>query len=142
MHDNGVAGARPGTVKIAWDERDEIAQRNRALLDHELLAKQVVFESRPYEAHVQFSNFCNISCIMCWDGDNPPMKKMSPELLERLGTQVATNLSVITPHEASEPTVATWDETVKLAREYSVGLNLTTNVQEFDEEKFYEAKDV
>jgi radical SAM protein with 4Fe4S-binding SPASM domain len=128
--------------KITWDERDGIAKRNRALLDAELLSKSLEFESRPYEAHVQFSNFCNMSCIMCWDGDNPPLDKMSPELLERLATQVAPNLSVITPHEASEPTVVTWDETVSLAKDYSVELALTTNVQEFDEAKFHEVKDV
>jgi radical SAM protein with 4Fe4S-binding SPASM domain len=128
--------------KITWDERDGIAKRNRALLDAELLSKSLEFESRPYEAHVQFSNFCNMSCIMCWDGDNPPLEKMSPELLERLATQVAPNLSVITPHEASEPTVVTWEETVSLAKDYSVELALTTNVQEFDEAKFHEVKDV
>jgi radical SAM protein with 4Fe4S-binding SPASM domain len=126
---------------ITWAERDRIARRNRALLDEELLSQRLVFESRPYEAHVQFSNVCNISCIMCWDGENPPAKKMSPELLDKVAAQLAPHLSVITPHEASEPTVVTWDETVKLARDYSVELALTTNVQEFDEEKFFEAKD-
>ena len=123
-------------------QRDEITKHNRALVEKELLAQRLSFESRPYEAHMQFSNFCNMSCIMCWDGENPPMKKMTPELLEKVATQIAPNLAVITPHEASEPTVLTWEDTVKLAREYSIQLMLTTNVQEFDEAKFHEVKDV
>lgn len=122
--------------------RERIAKRNRALLDDELLAKKLAFESRPYEAHIQFSNVCNISCIMCWDGDNPPAKKMSPELLDKVATQLGPHLSVITPHEASEPTIVTWDETVAIARAYSTDISLTTNMQEFDEEKFHQVKDL
>src|SRR3954451_662324 len=127
--------------KIAWDERDRIAKRNRALLDAELLSKSLVFESRPYEAHIQFSNFCNMSCIMCWDGDNPPVKKMSPLVLERIRTQIAPHLAVVTPHDGSEPTAVTWEETVALAKDYSVQLEFVTNGQLFDEKKFLEVKD-
>ena len=48
-----------------------------------------VFQSRPYEAHIQFSNVCNMSCIMCYDGWIPPLRKMSPEILDRLTRQMA-----------------------------------------------------
>jgi glutamate-1-semialdehyde 2,1-aminomutase len=130
-----------GRPKVTWPEREQIAARNRDVLDRELREKRLVFESRPYEAHVQFSNFCNMSCIMCWDGNNPPLKKMSPVVLERLRTQVAPDLSLITPHDGSEPTVVTWEETVALAKDYSVQLELVTNAQHFDEAKFNEIKD-
>ena len=78
---------------------------------------------------------------MCWDGNNPPHKKMTPQVLEKLATQIATDLSVITPHDGSEPTIVTWNETVRIARDYSVQLALTTNAQLFDEHKFDEVKD-
>ena len=141
----GAAGNRNGgelhAPKITWVERERIAKQNRALLDRDLLERRLVFESRPYEAHVGFSNFCNMSCIMCWDGENPPLQKMEPEVLEKVATQVAPALSVITPHSGSEPLVASWDETISLARDYSVQLALTTNVQFLDEPKFHELKD-
>ena len=65
--------ARP---KITREERFEIEARNRARLERELLEKRFVFESRPFEAQIQYSNFCNMSCIMCHDGANPPWRKM------------------------------------------------------------------
>jgi glutamate-1-semialdehyde aminotransferase/MoaA/NifB/PqqE/SkfB family radical SAM enzyme len=132
---------RAGGTPITWEQRDATAAQNEALLERDLRQKRLLFESRPYEAHVQFSNFCNMSCIMCWDGDNPPLKKMSPVVLERLRNEIAPHLSVITPHDGSEPTVVTWDEMVALAKDYSVQLELVTNGQAFDEEKFHEVKD-
>ena len=117
-------------------------QRNRELLELDLRAKRLVFESRPYEAHVQFSNFCNMSCIMCHNGKNPPLKRMSDAVLGRLHDEVAPDLTFITPHDGSEPTVVTWDETVALAKDCGVRLWLTTNGQVFDEQKFHECKDV
>jgi len=127
-------------ARVTPEQRDRISKRNRALLEQELLSGRLDFESRPYEAHVQFSNVCNMSCIMCWDGDNPPAKKMSPELLERIGSQLGPDLAVITPHEASEPTVVSWEETVDMVKRYSIDLALTTNMQEFDEQKFDQVK--
>ena len=127
--------------RISRQERDEIELRNMALLESELLDMRILFESRPYEAHVQFSNVCNMSCIMCWDGDNPPHQKMSSEVLEKLSGQIAPTLSVITPHHGSEPTIVSWEETVRIAREYGLLLLLTTNMQVFDEQKFHEVKD-
>ena len=118
---------------ITWGERRGIAERNRALLNAELLDKRLAFESRPYEAHVQFSNFCNMSCIMCWDGSNPPLVRMSPELLQKFGDEVGRDLSVITPYDGSEPTAVGWDEIVAFADRYAIELALTTNAQLFDE---------
>ncbi len=137
---NGASCVRE-TPRISWPEREQIAARNRALLDRELREKRLVFESRPYEAHVQFSNFCNMSCVMCLDGNNPPLKKISPVVLKRLREEIAPDLCVITPHDGSEPTTVTWDETLALVNDYSVLLWLTTNGQLFDEEKFHQVKD-
>ena len=87
------------------------AARPRAL-ERALLEGEVVFESGPYEAHVGFSNVCNMSCIMCWDGANPPPRKMSPELIARLcGRRSRRALSVITPYNGSEPLIVSWEET-------------------------------
>ena len=85
--------------------RLEIEKRNRALLEGELLGKKLVFESRPYEAHIQFSNVCNMSCIMCYDGWLPPVRKMSPEVLEKVARELAPHLSVVIPYGGSEPLI-------------------------------------
>ena len=128
--------------RIGWDQREHIAAENRALLTGELLDKRLVFSSRPTRAHVQFSTFCNMSCVMCWDGRNPPLKKMGPPVLDRLAEQVAPGLSVITPHDGNEPLLVSWEETRRLAEQYSVRLALTTNGQFLDEPAFMDAKDV
>src|SRR3954452_7168071 len=130
-----------GGPKIGFDERERITALNHELLDRDLREKRLVFESRPYEAHIQFSNFCNMSCIMCGDGDNPPVKKMSPLVLERIRTEIAPHPAVTTPHDGSEPTAVPWEETVALAKDYSVQLEFVTNGQLFDEKKFLEVKD-
>jgi radical SAM protein with 4Fe4S-binding SPASM domain len=132
----------PAQPTIGWRERERIAERNRALLWMELISGRLEFESRPNEAQVQFSNFCNMSCIMCYDGGNPPLVAMKPHVLGRLATQIAPDLSLIVPHDASEPLLVTWQETLRLAKENSVRLALTTNGQFFDEQAFLEAKDV
>jgi glutamate-1-semialdehyde 2,1-aminomutase len=134
--------AERGGPKITPAQRMQIALANRATLKEELLDKRFAFSSRPYEAYLQFSNFCNMSCIMCHAGANPPMKKMSPALLEKIATQLAPNLSVVTPHDGSEPLIVSWDETRRISHDYSVRLDLTTNAQYLDEAKFYEAKDI
>ena len=140
--DSALRPARPvDTPVISWQDRERIAKRNRALLDRELLEKRLTFESGPYEAHVQFSNFCNMSCVMCWDGENPRFERMDPVVLEKVRTQIAPFLSVITPHSASEPLAATWEDTLAFARDYSVQLALTTNTQFLDQEKLDELRD-
>jgi radical SAM protein with 4Fe4S-binding SPASM domain len=139
MQQGGGVAVAP---KVTRDERKRIERRNRSLLQRELFAKRFSFESRPYEAHVQFSNFCNMACVMCKPEGNPPLERMPPELLERFGEQVARDLSVITPHGGSEPLTVGWDETRRLAEEYNVLLELTTNVQLLDERRFEELKDI
>jgi glutamate-1-semialdehyde 2,1-aminomutase len=139
--DVGLMESVSGAV-VTPVQRERLAKANRALLDAELLARRLTFDSRPYEAHVQFSNFCNMSCVMCWDGQNPPVERMAPEVLERFAAEVAPHLSVITPHNGSEPLVAGWEEAKRIARDYSIRLALTTNAQFLDEERFLELKDI
>jgi radical SAM protein with 4Fe4S-binding SPASM domain len=83
-----------------------------------------------------------MSCIMCWDGGNPPTEKMAPLVLDKVSSQIAPNLSVITPYEGSEPLVLSWDETREMAERHSIQLVVTTNMQFLDEEKFPELKDI
>jgi radical SAM protein with 4Fe4S-binding SPASM domain len=128
--------------KITREERLEIEARNRALVERELLEKKLVFASRPYEAQIQYSNFCNMSCIMCHDGANPPLRKMSPEILRKVGEQIAPSVSVVIPFDGSEPLIVAWDEARQMAEEYSFEFSLTTNAQFLDEQKFFELKDI
>ena len=102
---------------VSREDRERIERRNRELLDDDLLQRRLTFASSPYHAHVQFSNFCNMSCVMCWDGGNPPLQKMSPEVLGKVADQVAPGLSVITPHDGSEPLLVSWDEARRLAED-------------------------
>ena len=127
---------------MSFDEKQiqEVKYRHQLLED--LLEQRLVYTSGPYEAHVQFSNFCNMSCIMCWDGRNPPTEKAPAKLLEKISQQVAPHLSVITPYSGSEPLVLSWDETRDMAVENSVLLCVTTNCQFLDEERFHELKDI
>jgi radical SAM protein with 4Fe4S-binding SPASM domain len=128
--------------RISVRRRLEIEKRNRALLEDELLGRRFVFESRPYEAHIQFSNICNMSCIMCYDGWLPPVRKMSPEVLEKVARELAPHLSVVIPYGGSEPLIVTWDQARELATRHSIDLRFATNVQFLDEERFLEAKDI
>ena len=118
-------------------ERDALRERERALL-----ANDVIIRPGPYEAHVGFSNVCNMSCIMCWNGANPPPRKMSPDLLERIAEQVAPSLSTITPYDGSEPLIVSWDETRSMCERFSIDLTLTTNTQFLDARRFAELKDI
>ena len=136
-----LATERPAP-KITREERLEIEVRNRALLERELLEKRFVFDSRPFEAQIQYSNFCNMSCVMCHDGANPPLRKMSPKILQKVGEQIAPSVSVVIPFDGSEPLIVAWDETRQMAEEYSFELSLTTNAQFLDEQKFFELKDI
>jgi radical SAM protein with 4Fe4S-binding SPASM domain len=134
--------AQTGRRIISEPRRIEIEKRNRVLLEEDLLAKRFVFRSRPYEAHIQFSNVCNMSCIMCYDGWVPPTRKMPPEIYEKVVGELAPHLSIVIPHDGSEPLVANWEMARELAERHSVLLRLTTNVQFLDERKFEEAKDI
>jgi len=117
-------------------ERCSLERSGRAWLERALVANEVVLETGPYEAHVGFSNVCNMSCIMCWNGANPPAQRMDPRTMQRFADQVAPLLSIITPYNGSEPLIVTWDETRAICERYAIELCLTTNVQFLDERKF------
>jgi radical SAM protein with 4Fe4S-binding SPASM domain len=127
---------------ITLEERLQIERQNRLLLEEELLDKRLEFRSRPYEAHIQYSNFCNMSCVMCYNGEHPPVARMSPELLAKVREELAPHLSVVIPYDGSEPLLLTWDEAREMAEQYSIDLRITTNVQFLDEQKFHELKDI
>jgi radical SAM protein with 4Fe4S-binding SPASM domain len=128
--------------KISMRRRIEVEKRNRALLEEDLLSKSFVFRSRPYEAHLQFSNVCNMSCVMCYDGWIPPVRRISPDILRKVTEELAPNLSVMIPYGGSEPLIVTWDQARDLAEQQSVQIRLTTNVQFLDAQKFEEAKGI
>src|SRR4051794_27927254 len=117
-------------------------RRNRALLERDLLGGRLEVESRPYEAHIQYSNVCNMSCIMCYDGWHPPVRKMPEETLARVRHELGPSLSVVIPYGGSEPLIVTWDQARDMARDFSIEMRLTTNVQFLDAEKFDELKDI
>ena len=54
-------GRSGGAPAIDPAERLRIELHNRALLERDLLDKRLAFRSRPYEAHIQYSNVCNMS---------------------------------------------------------------------------------
>ena len=128
-------------VDISMEEKHGIEKRNKQILEKELWDKKLSFTPRPYLAHVQFSNFCNMSCIMCWNGANPRTKKLSPELVEKLAQELGPEVSVIEPYSGSEPLALTWKETLRIAKQYGVLLLMTTNAQFLTEERFNELKD-
>src|SRR5439155_25360515 len=111
--------------KVSKRRRFEIEKSNRVLLEEDLLAKRFEFESRPYEAHIQFSNVCNMSCIMCYDGWIPPLRKMSPDILRKVTRDLAPDLSVMIPYGGSEPLIVTWEQAHALAAENSIEMRLT-----------------
>ena len=127
---------------VTTAERAEMERANRAWLERALLANETVLETGPYEAHVGFSNVCNMSCIMCWNGANPPAQRMDPRTMERFAEQIAPLLSIITPYNGSEPLIVTWDETRRICERYGIELCLTTNVQFLDERKFEELEGI
>jgi pyridoxine 4-dehydrogenase len=128
--------------QISKEERLRIEAENRALLDRELTSGSCVFASRPFEAHIQFTNFCNMSCITCYAGANPPLEKMPPQILEKVNEQIAPSVSLVIPYVGSEPLIVMWDEARRMAERFSIELRITTNVQFLDEKKFYELKDI
>jgi len=124
------------------EQKRDVEKLNREILEIELNQNQYEFASRPHEAHIQFSNFCNMSCVMCWNGNNPKTQKLTEELVEKVAQQLGPHLSLIQPYDGSEPLILTWEETRDLARKYGVLLKITTNVQFLDQEKFNELKDI
>ena len=142
MNQHDLPGDLEEATKAAFSAKEKLEREYRKLLFDDLLNNRTHFSAGPYEAHIQYSNFCNMSCIMCWDGNNPPTKKTSPELLEKIGKQIGRHLSIVTPYSGSEPLVLTWDQTRDMAKQYGILLCITTNVQFLDEKKFLDLKDI
>lgn len=119
-------------------EKDVLLRENRARLDQDLTSQRLVWQSLPRVVDLQLSNFCNMSCTMCYDGNNPPLQKLDPALVERFAAAVLPTAGVVTPFAGSEPLILTWDLTRQLAERYAVDLELITNAQFLDEAKFRE----
>lgn len=141
VHVRGGAATEPTAAlpRLSLADRHAQERRSRRLIEADLLDGSTLWRGGPYEAHVQFSNYCNLSCIMCWDGENPPLKRIDPRVLARLDEQVAPWLSVVTPHDGSEPLALTWELTRDLAIRWQWGLSLVTNLSLLDERRLREA---
>lgn len=142
MQENSTSPEQTVEPVVTFAFKEKLEREYRELLFDDLLNGRTRFSAGPYEAHIQFSNFCNMSCIMCWDGNNPKTRKTEASLLERIGEQLGPHLSIVTPYSGSEPLVLTWDETREMAKKYGILLCITTNVQFLDEVKFHELKDI
>lgn len=123
-------------------DKEVAVSRNEALLVADLAEGRLVFRSRPHEAHVQFSTHCNMSCVMCWNGANPPVDDMDRTVLERFGREVASTLSILIPHDGSEPTSRMWHTACEFARTHDLRMHLTTNVQGLSPRRLRDALDV
>jgi MoaA/NifB/PqqE/SkfB family radical SAM enzyme len=111
-------------------------RENWTRLQGDLLEQRLVFEGRPFEAYVQFSTFCNMSCIMCHGDRKPPVERIRPDVLERFRHQVVPTLSLLNPHGGSEPLALGWDDVVEVVHEGGIGLCINTNVQLLDDRRF------
>jgi radical SAM protein with 4Fe4S-binding SPASM domain len=111
---------------------------NRARLENDLWSGSLRFASKPRVVDVQFSNFCNMACTMCYPQGNPPLQKLADPLLEKLAREVFPTASILVPFAGSEPLVFTWDLTRRLAELFGLELDIVTNVQFLDEKKFAE----
>ncbi len=118
--------------------KDRLLLENRKRLDQDLLQRRLVFESMPRVVDLQLSNICNMSCTMCYDGANPPPKKLDLQVLERFAQEALPTALSITPFSGSEPLIVTWELTKKLAERFDLELDIITNVQFLDAKKFAE----
>lgn len=118
--------------------KQQTLQDNRGLLDKDLLEGELRFASKPRVAELQLSNFCNMSCTMCYDGNNPPMKKMSERVIRVLEEDVLPTASVLSPFVGSEPLIITWDLARGMAERHELTLDVITNAQYLTEERFRE----
>lgn len=123
---------------ITRAEKDALMRENRARLDQDLVRQRLVWQSLPRVVDLQLSNFCNMSCTMCYDGNNPPLERLDHALVERFAAAVLPTAGVVTPFAGSEPLILTWDLSKQLAERYCVELELITNAQFLDEAKFHE----
>ena len=123
---------------IAPEVKHERVGRNLARLEMDLWSGALRFESRPRIVDVQFSNFCNMACTMCYPDGNPPLQRMPPALIETLAKEAFPAASVLVPFSGSEPLIYTWELTRKLAELFRLELDIVTNVQFLDEKTFHE----
>jgi radical SAM protein with 4Fe4S-binding SPASM domain len=128
----------PREEPIPKEQKTALELENRKRLESDLLEGRLQFSSRPRVVEIQLTNFCNMSCTMCYDGDNPPLQKLPEALVDSLAEQLFPWASVFVPFATSEPLILTWDHTRRLAELYNIELEITTNVQFLDEAKFAE----
>ncbi len=126
------------TTPLEPDEKQRLLRANRERLERDMISGRLEFESMPRVVDLQLSNVCNMSCTMCYDGNNPPVQKMDEALAERVCAEVLPTASEIVPFAGSEPLIFTWDQTRSLAERYAVELDLITNAQFLDDAKFDE----
>ena len=96
---------------ISFLDKEAQERKHWETIKHHLLNNDLEFKTGPIQSHIQFSNYCNLSCIMCWNLKNPRTERVSPELLEKIETQLGPHLSVMVPFSGSEPLILTWDQT-------------------------------
>jgi len=111
---------------------------NLAALEEDLWSERLVFRSRPRTADVQFSNYCNMACTMCYPDGNPPLQVMPEPLLRQLARDLFPDLAVVEPFVGSEPLVFTWELTRRVAERFAIQLEIVTNAQFLDEPRFRE----
>jgi radical SAM protein with 4Fe4S-binding SPASM domain len=123
---------------LSRTEKDALLAQNRGRLDQDLVTQRLVWQSLPRVVDLQLSNICNMACTMCYDGNNPPPKKLDRAVLDRLAPEVLPTAAVIVPFAGSEPLIVTWDLTRELAQRYDLELEMITNAQFLDERRFHE----
>ena len=121
---------------------DEAAIRNEGRHRDDLASGRTRFTSWPLEAHLQMSTFCDVSCVMCWDGANPPTTDASEATLAGVGRLVDRGLRLLVPHDGSEPLARGWSRTHEFARGQAIALEVTTNAQTLTTSKLEAALDV
>ncbi len=122
------------------EEKAAFEKKNRARLERDLIEGRLIFDSRPFAIDMQISNFCNMSCIMCYDGENPPTKRMPDDLIALVASEILPSVSVLLPFSGSEPLLLGWDTTRRLAEKYGMELDIVTNVQYLDEKMLKEVE--
>jgi radical SAM protein with 4Fe4S-binding SPASM domain len=133
-----TAPTGPAAPDLTRAEKDALLAQNRAKLDQDLISQRLVWQSLPRVVDLQLSNICNMSCTMCYDGINPPAKKLDPALVERFAREVLPTTAVVVPFAGSEPLIVTWELSRQLARRFDLEMEMITNAQFLDEAKFFE----
>ena len=137
MFEEDLPGDRD-PAPLTLEKKRELILANMHKVGLDLWEGRLAYESLPRVVDMQLTNFCNMSCTMCHDGNNPPLKKLPPEFVERLGAEIFPTASVLVPFSGSEPLIVTWDLARRMAHLYNLELDIITNVQFLDEAKFAE----